>query len=108
MTEPIPLLAAALSGAFIVLSGAGYALLFAVARLFEKPGLMPAAYGCYLVLVGCAVVLAGTLSLAGAWWLLVALMLVGYLFAPHAIWHLSVATHADIQSGKPTREKSYE
>jgi hypothetical protein len=37
--------------------------------------------------------LARALDLGGAWRAVVIVMLVGYLLAPHAIWHLSVATH---------------
>ena len=95
MIEPVSILAAALSGAFVVVAGAGYALFFAFSRLLNRPRLMPLAYGCYAVLAACVGVLADALSLDGYWWLVVMVMLIGYLWAPHAIWNLSVATHAD-------------
>lgn len=40
-----------LSAALIILAGAMYALLFACARLFQRPRLMPLAYACYGVLL---------------------------------------------------------
>jgi hypothetical protein len=39
--------------------------------------------------------LANSLHLSGHWLILVLLMLIGYLLAPHGIWRLCVGTHAD-------------
>lgn len=84
------------SAAMVILSGALYALLFAYSRVKQRPRLMPLAYAAYLGLVASVVVLALTANLfaTGFWAFLVVLMLVGYLLAPHAIWHLCVGTHA--------------
>ena len=97
MLEPVAaanLLAAAVSGALVVLAGAGYAIFFALSRLMGRAALLRWAYGCYVVLAAAVWGLADTLSLVGYWWLLVVAMLIGYLLAPHGIWHLCVATHA--------------
>ena len=84
------------SAAMVILSGALYALLFAYARVKRQPRLMPFAYAAYLGLVGSVLVLAMVAHLfaSGFWAFVVVLMLVGYLLAPHAIWHLCVGTHA--------------
>ena len=98
MIEPVSgadLLAAAVAGAFVVLAGAGYALLFALSRVLDKPAMMPVAYLSYGLLVVSVVVLADSLHLVGYWWTLVFLMLAGYLLAPHGIWHLCVAVHKE-------------
>lgn len=84
------------SAAMVIVTGALYALLFAYARVKQRPRLMPLAYAAYLGLVVSVLVLATVANLfaSGFWALIVALMLVGYLLAPHAIWHLCVGTHA--------------
>ena len=101
MLEPVAqdgLLTAAIAGALVVLAGAGYALLFALSRLMNRPALLYAAYVCYLVLATSVLFLAAALSLYGYWWILVGLMLAGYLLAPHGIWQLCVATHENHQN----------
>lgn len=92
------LLIAAIAGAVVVLAGAGYALLFAFSKLLDRPSLMTPAYGFYACLALSVMVLSETLSLHGYWWILVFLMLIGYLLAPHGIWHLCVATHRNAGS----------
>jgi uncharacterized membrane protein len=84
------------SAAMVILSGALYALLFAYARVRQRPRLMPLAYAAYLGLVASVLALAlvAHLFATGFWTFIVALMLIGYLLAPHAIWHLCVGTHA--------------
>jgi hypothetical protein len=84
------------SAAMVVLTGALYALLFAYARVKRRPRLMPLAYAAYLGLVASVLVLgaAAHLFASGFWIFIVAVMLVGYLLAPHAVWHLCVGTHA--------------
>jgi hypothetical protein len=99
MIEPVALkdfFLAFFSAAMVVLTGALYALLFAYARVRRRPGLMPLAYAAYLGLVASVLVLAAAAHLfaSGFWILIVAVMLVGYLLAPHAVWHLCVGTHA--------------
>ena len=96
MFEPVTqdnLLAAAVSGALVVVAGAGYALLFALSKVSGRATLLRWAYGCYIALAVAVWVLVDTLYLMGYWWLLVVAMLIGYLLAPHGIWHLCVATH---------------
>ena len=85
---------ATLSGALVVLFGALYAMLFAFARLHHKH-LMPLAYAAYGLFAASALVLANALHMDGFWLLVIVVMLVGYLLAPHGIWHLCVGTHAD-------------
>ncbi len=84
------------SAAMVILCGALYALLFAYARVRQRPRLMPLAYLAYLGLVVSVLVLALVANLFATpfWTFIVALMLVGYLLAPHGIWHLCVGTHA--------------
>jgi hypothetical protein len=88
------ILLGAVAAALIVLSGALYALFFALARLRESPGLGAMAWAAYAALVVCTGLLVRSLSLGGAWLIVIAVMLIGYLAAPYAIWHLSVGTHA--------------
>ena len=87
------------SAASVILFGASYALLFAWSRVRARPSLMPLAYAAYAVLVVSVITLAFAANLFhnGFWTFIVVLMLVGYLAAPHAIWHLCVGTHADAQ-----------
>lgn len=85
------------SAAMVIMSGGLYALLFAYARIKNRPGLMPIAYTAYLALFISVLVLAVVTNLfnSGYWTAIVLLMLIGYLLAPHAIWHLCVGTHRD-------------
>ncbi len=85
------------SAASVILFGATYALLFAWSRVKARPRLMPLAYGAYVGLTVSVLMLAFAANLFsnGFWTFIVLLMLAGYLFAPHAIWHLCVGTHAD-------------
>lgn len=85
------------SAASVILFGASYALLFAWSRVRNWPRLMPLAYAAYAGLVVSVIVLAIAANLFhnGFWTFIVLLMLVGYLIAPHAIWHLCVGTHVD-------------
>jgi len=89
------ILLGALAGAGIVLSGAFYALFFALGRLYESRLPRLVAWGAYGTLVACTAVLVAVLDLGGPWRWIVVVLLVGYLAAPNAIWHLSVATHVD-------------
>lgn len=83
------------SAASVILFGAGYALLFAWSRVRNRPGLMPLAYLSYVGLFVSVLTLAfaANLFVNGFWTFIVLLMLVGYLVAPHGIWHLCVQTH---------------
>jgi hypothetical protein len=86
-------LLATAAGGVVVLAGAGYAGLFALARLHRRPGLMPAAYLAYAILAAAVLVLARAAHFSGFWTFVAALMLAGYLLAPHGVWRLCVGTH---------------
>ncbi len=83
------------TSAMVIVLGALYALLFAFSRVGKRPRLMPLAYLSYTGLLVSALVLAQATNLLRhpMWALLVVLMLLGYLLAPHGIWHLCVGTH---------------
>ena len=89
------------SAAMVIMTGGLYALLFAYARVKRRPRLMPLAYTAYLGLVISVLTLAYAANLFSSsfWTTIVALMLIGYLLAPHAIWHLCVGTHQDELGG---------
>ena len=96
MIDPVAtqhLLAAAAAGALVIIFGALYALLFAQARLNDRPRLMHGAYAAYVALVGCVAVLVLTLNLKGFWQSVAAVMVVGYFVAPRLIWNLCAGTH---------------
>ncbi|MCU0841746.1 MAG: hypothetical protein MUC79_08520 [Thiobacillaceae bacterium] len=100
MIEPVELanfFTVFFSAASVILFGAGYALLFAWSRVSGRPRLMPLAYATYLGLAVSVLVLGNAANLFnnGYWTFIVGLMLVGYLVAPHAVWHLCVGTHAE-------------
>jgi hypothetical protein len=83
------------SAASVIMFGALYALLFAWARVKNRPRLMPLTYAAYLGLFASVLTLAYAANLYsnGFWMFIVLLMLVGYFVAPHAIYHLCVRTH---------------
>ena len=94
--EHIPQLAVAgFSAAAVVLCAAGYALLLALGRARGLAVLRRAALFAYAGVVLAAVGLSWALRLQGLWLVLIAIVLVGYFFAPRAIWRLSVATHEE-------------
>lgn len=84
------------TSAMVIMLGALYALLFAYSRVKDHPRLMPLAYLAYAGLFASVQILAeaANLNKHPLWATVVLLMLTGYLFAPHAIWHLCVGTHA--------------
>lgn len=99
MIEPVKMadfFVAFFSAASVILFGALYALLFAYSRMKDVPRLMVLAYAAYAVLFVAVIALASVANLFGSlfWVSVIMLMLVGYLVAPHAIWHLCVTTHA--------------
>jgi hypothetical protein len=97
MIEPVELkdfFIAFFSAALVILAGAGYAGLYAWAKLRAKPGLLAWAYGCYAALAAATFALARAAHLNEEWRILVGLMLVGYLLAPHGVWRLCAASHA--------------
>ncbi len=108
MIQPVELgnfFTAFLSAAMVILMGALYALLFAFSRVKGLPRLMTLAYLAYAGLVVAALFLAhaANLLMSGFWTFVVGLMLLGYLFAPHAIWRLCVGTHAVEAEDEPLK-----
>jgi len=87
--DPLPhLLAAALAGAAIILTGGAYALCFALGR--ARGGVwLPLSYVAYLGLVGAVATLAWALDLRGFWRGVAFLMVAGYFVGPRLIWRLS-------------------
>ncbi len=85
------------SAAMVIMLGALYALLFAYSRLKGDARFMPWAYLSYIGLFVATLFLADAANLLKhpLWTAIVVFMLVGYLLAPHAIWHLCVGTHAE-------------
>ena len=83
------------TSAMVIVMGALYALMFAYSRLKSLPRLMPLAYLAYIGLFISVLFLARAANLFSHlfWVSIVASMLIGYLLAPHAIWHLCVVTH---------------
>ena len=109
MTEPMQaqqIMLATMAGAMIVMFGAAYAFLFAWSRISRKPLVMPLAYAAYGILAAAVLVLAKSLDLSGFWTIVVWVMLLGYLLAPHGIWHLCVRTHEDQHSEETGSESA--
>ena len=82
------------SSAMVILLGACYALFFAFAKLGRRKTLTILAYLSYALLTVNVIVLSNTLHLHGFWQVIVWVMLIGYLVAPHGIWYLCEGTHA--------------
>ena len=96
MIEPVELqdfFIAFFSGAMVIVCGALYALIFAWSRVYHRPRLMLLAYVAYALLFISVAALADAMHLTGLWQIVAGTMLIGYLLAPHGIWHLCVATH---------------
>ncbi len=84
-----------MAGAAIVLFGAFYALFFALGRLHNSRSMMALSLVSYVVLAAAVIVLIDALHLHGFWLIVTSVMLIGYFFAPRAIWSLCVGTHAE-------------
>ena len=98
MFEPVELndiLISVIAGALVVVFGALYALTFAFGRLTGRKILTASAYGFFTLLAIAVLVLADALRLTGLWLLITAVILAGYLLAPHAIWKLCAGTHPE-------------
>ena len=96
MFEPVEvqdMMIAAMAGALVVMFGAAYAFVFALAKLKGERRLSLLAYICFAGLAVWVFVLASALNMHGFWHIVTATMLLGYLLAPQAIWKLSVGTH---------------
>ena len=84
-----------LTSALTLLFGAVYALLFTFAKIKGNKNYFYAAYFSYVALSICIFSLAFCANLVKQpfWIFVVGLMMIGYFFAPQAIWKLCVATH---------------
>lgn len=83
------------SSALIIMAGASYALLFAWSKVNPKTSIKVAAYISYLILLVSVYQLTLAANLIGHWRIISYLMVIGYFFAPIAIWHLCKQTHDD-------------
>lgn len=92
---PSMILTAVTAAALVILLGAAYAGLFALAKLRGDRRLHAWSLMAYGGLAGAVAVLGVSLNLDGAWAVLVGLMLIGYLYAPRAIWQLCARTYDD-------------
>ncbi|MCB1866034.1 MAG: hypothetical protein KDG50_11425 [Chromatiales bacterium] len=110
MIEPVALenfVITFFASAMVIVMGALYALLFAYARVHRVPRLMPFAYLSYAGLVGAVAVIGWTMHLSGFWAAVVSVMLIGYLLAPHGIWHLCEGTHRHAADGNDDAEHEH-
>ena len=101
MIDPVDLddfFIAFFSAAMVILMGAAYALLLAVAKINGRKVFEVSAYLSYGLLAISVFFLSDALHLHGYWQIIVWLMLAGYLLAPHGIWHLCCGTHASATS----------
>jgi hypothetical protein len=101
MIEPIELddfFISFFSAAMIIVLGACYALFFAFAKILNRKILTMYAYLSYGLLALNVIIFSNVLHLNGYWLIIVGTMLIGYLLAPHGIWHLCVGTHKKIDS----------
>jgi len=81
------------SSALIIMAGASYALLFAWSKVNPRLSIKLSAYASYIVLLVSVYQLTLAANLNGYWGIISYLMVIGYFFAPIAIWHLCKQTH---------------
>jgi len=81
------------SSALIIMAGASYALLFAWSKVKPLLSIKISAYASFLVLLVSVYQLTLAANLDGYWRIISYLMVIGYFFAPIAIWHLCKQTH---------------
>ena len=94
------LILGALSAASVVMFGALYALLFAWGRLHRQRAVVRSSYAAFGALTLATFLLVSALGLADFWRLVIGVMLLGYLIAPHLIWQLCIGTHATRPGGE--------
>jgi hypothetical protein len=110
MVEPVALkdfFITFFSSALIILAGASYALLFTWSRVNSDKRIIFFKYVSYLVLIASVITLTKTANFSGHWLIISIVMVIGYFFAPIAIWHLCVKTHSE-QELHTTTEKNNE
>jgi len=81
------------SSALIIMAGASYALLFTWSKVNSRLIIKLSAYLSYLILLVSVYQLTLAANLVGYWQIISYLMVVGYFFAPMAIWYLCKKTH---------------
>jgi uncharacterized Tic20 family protein len=81
------------SSALIIMAGASYALLFTWSKVKPLLSIKLSAYASYIALLISVYQLTMAANLDGHWRIISYLMVIGYFFAPIAIWHLCKATH---------------
>ncbi len=81
------------SSALIIMAGASYALLFAWSKVNQRLLIKVSAYMSYLILLIAVYQLSVAANLKGYWQIISYVMVIGYFFAPIAIWHLCQKTH---------------
>ncbi len=81
------------SSALIIMAGASYALLFAWSKVKPRLSIKLSAYVSYLILLVSVYQLTLAANLDGYWRIISYLMVIGYFFAPIAIWHLCKQTY---------------
>tara|TARA_Y100000389_G_scaffold66620_1_gene62777 strand:- start:236 stop:547 length:312 start_codon:yes stop_codon:yes gene_type:complete len=89
----IDLLGSAISGALVVLFGAGYALLFAFSQLKKSKGMLVSSFASYLCLVIAINYLLNALQMSGWGIGLIWFVILGYFLGPIFIWYLTLQTH---------------
>jgi len=81
------------SAALIILAGASYALLFTCSKVNADRRIVISKYFSYIVLAVAVAALTRAANFSGYWLIISLVMLIGYYFAPIAIWHLCIKTH---------------
>lgn len=96
--DPGDFLTTFFAAAGVILSGVGYALLYAGARLRRHPKRLYAAWAAFALLSACVLILMKTAHLTGIWLVLTPLLLLGYLAAPPFVLRLCHRTHDSLNS----------
>ena len=81
------------SSALIIMAGASYALLFAWSKVKPRLIIKLSAYASYIILLVSVYHLTLAANLDGYWRIISYLMVIGYFFAPIAIWLLCKQTY---------------
>jgi len=96
------------SSALIIMAGASYALLFTWSKVNSRLIIKLSAYLSYLILLVSVYQLTLAANLVGYWQIISYLMVVGYFFAPMAIWQLCKKTHDEPVLNTTTLENENE
>jgi hypothetical protein len=94
------------SSAGLITCATLYAILFAFARLHQSHKLLLLAYLAYLGLLLSVVYLSMAANFEGFWIILSFLLILGYFYAPKAMYKLCTATHSENEL--PLKGKNHE